>query len=395
MKINVAVFFGGRSVEHEVSVISGLQAYAALDREKYFPVPVYQAKDGAFYVGKALSDIKNYRDIKTLLKSASRVDIIAENGSFYLRKRGALRKNLYRIDVAFPVFHGTNGEDGAFQGLMEQLGLPYVGCGVTASAAGMDKYLMKAAFAYAGVPCLPCVKLTRADYYKDVENTVASAEKNIGYPMIVKPFNLGSSVGIGKATDKDTLKAALENVYQYTSAALCERCIEDLREINCSVLGDEENALPSVCEEPRGAKDFLSYADKYQGGSKGKTGGAKASGGMSSLSRVIPAPISQELTEKAQKTAVAAFRALGCEGVSRVDLMIDGKTGELFVNEINTIPGSLSFYLWKECGVPFGDLCDRLISLAFKRAARKAEFLSSFDTNLLKTADLGGSKGAK
>ena len=395
MKINVAVFFGGKSVEHEVSVISGLQAFSALDREKYLPIPVYQSKDGAFYTGKELSEIKNYRDTKALLKKAARVDIEERGGSFYLRKRGAFPKDLYKIDVAFPVFHGAGGEDGAFQGLMEQIGLPYVGCGVCASAVGMDKYLMKAAFRFAGVPCLPCERITRSDYYKGLDECINRAEESIGYPMIVKPYNLGSSVGIGKAFDRDSLKAALENVFLYTTAALCEHCIEELREINCSVLGDGESALPSVCEEPCGAKDFLSYEDKYKGGAKGKGGAKSSGGGMSSLSRLVPAPLSPEMTEKAQKTAVAAFSALGCEGVSRVDLMIDKKTGELFVNEINTIPGSLSFYLWKECGVSFTELCDRLIGLAFKRAEKKSELLSSFDTDLLSTADLGTTKGAK
>ena len=394
MKIKVGVFFGGKSVEHEVSVISGLQAFSALDREKYEPVPVYQAKDGTFYTGEKLGSIESFRDVKAAIRSASAVDLVGENGRVFLKKRGAFAKKITYLDVALPVYHGTCGEDGCFQGLCEQIGLPYVGCDVCASAVGMDKGMMKAAFAYAGVPCLPCVKVAKADYFADTEAQIKLAEEKIGYPMIVKPYNLGSSVGIGKATDRESLKAALENVYNYTKAALCEHCIENLREINCSVLGDDESARPSVCEEPCGAKDFLSYADKYQGGGKGVKG-SQENQGMSSLSRLVPAPLSPEMTEKVQKTAVSAFRAVGASGVARIDLMIDKSTDELFVNEINTIPGSLSFYLWEKCGVSFNELLDEMIRLAFRRAEKRAEMTSSFDTNLLQTASFGGTKGAK
>ena len=294
-----------------------------------------------------------------------------------------------------PVYHGTGGEDGSFQGLMEQLKLPYTGCGVGASALGMDKYLCKGAFRLSGVPCLDCVKITRAEYYADPDSATRKAEEKIGYPMIVKPYNLGSSVGIGKATDESSLRASLEEALTYPDGAICERCITNLREINCSVIGDSDGVTASVCEEPHGGKDFLSYADKYQRGGKSAKGGSKGSQGMQSLARVVPAPISEELTARVQETAKQAFLAIGGEGISRIDLMIDEDSGELFVNEINTIPGSLSFYLWEHCNVSFTELCDRLISLAFKRQRNRENLLSSFDTNLLETASFGGTKGAK
>lgn len=397
MKITVGVFFGGCSVEHEVSVISGLQAFAALDRNKYNPVPVYQAKDGLFYTGENLGNIETFRNLKKAVSSAHCVDLVSEGGKVWLKKRGAFGKKLCALDVAMPVYHGTGGEDGSFQGLMEQLKLPYTGCGVGASALGMDKYLCKGAFRLAGVPCLDCVKITRAEYYSDPELAVKKAEEKIGYPMIIKPYNLGSSVGIGKAQDEVSLRAALEDALTYTDGALCERCITNLREINCSVIGDSDETFASVCEEPHGGKDFLSYADKYQrgGGSKGAKGGSKGSQGMQSLARVVPAPISEEMTKKVQQTATEAFLAIGGEGISRIDLMIDEDSGELFVNEINTIPGSLSFYLWEHCDLSFTQLLDKLIALAFKRQRNRQGLLSSFETNLLETASFGGSKGAK
>ena len=405
MKITVGVFFGGCSVEHEVSVISGLQAYAALDREKYPPVAVYQAKDGSFYVGDKLGDIESYRNIDALIKSAVRVHPVREKGKVWLKKPGAFSKNLYALDVALPVFHGTYGEDGCFQGMLEQLKLPYAGCGVAASALGMDKYLMKAAFALAGVPCLSAVRISRHEYFSSPENAAARIESALGYPVIVKPCNLGSSVGIGKAKDSDGLRDRLEDAFNYTDAVLCERCIGALTEINCSVIGDGEELLASVCEQPLGAGEFLSYADKYQqgGGTKGVKGaksspsGTKSGSGMASLSRLVPAPLDEAMTKKVQETAKSAFAAIGGEGIARVDLMIDGDSGELFVNEINTLPGSLSFYLWEASGMSFSALLDRLIALAFKRQRRKNALTQSFDSNLLQTASIGakGAKGAK
>lgn len=400
MKITVGVFFGGCSVEHEVSVISGLQAFAAIDREKYMPVPVYQAKDGCFYTGTELSEIAAYRDINALLKKADRVQLVREDNKVWLKKVSAFGKKLFSLDVAMPVFHGTYGEDGCFQGMMEQLKLPYVGCSVLASALGMDKYMMKAAFMQAGVACLEGVKITKHQYFSSPEEQAERVEQAFSYPVIVKPCNLGSSVGIGKAKDRDSLRLKLEEAFMYTDNVLCERCIEQLQEINCSVIGDSEQALASVCEQPLGGEDFLSYADKYQsqkGSAKGaKSGGSKSGdSGMASLSRLVPAPIGDELTQKVQKTAVDAFLAIGGEGIARIDLMIDKQTNNLFVNEINTLPGSLSFYLWEASGVSFTELLSRLISLAFKRQRRREALTLSFDSNLLQTAGATGTKGAK
>lgn len=398
MKIRAGVFFGGQSVEHEVSVISGMQAIAAMDKEKYEVIPVYVAKDGAFWTGAHLADLESYRDIPAALARATEVLLAREGNDVVLlprRPRRFRREQPQVLDVAVPVFHGTGGEDGVMQAHFERLGLPYAGCDVCASAVGMDKYAMKALFKMAGVPCLHGVRLSKHEYFAAEERCLDRLEREIGYPLIVKPYNLGSSVGIGKARDRAALAAAVGEALLYSDAVLCERAVQHLREINCAVLGDDEEQRASVCEEPLNATDILTYADKYQsGGGKGGAKGAKGSGaGMQSLSRRVPADLSPELTAQAQAMAVAAFRAVNAAGVARVDLLMDGETQELWVNEINTIPGSLSFYLWEPAGLSFPALMDELVRLALKRRRRRAALHRSFEGNLLATAKLSGSKG--
>jgi len=397
MKIRAGVFFGGPSVEHEVSVISGMQAIAAMDKDKYEVIPVYVAKDGAFYTGVHLADIEAYRDVPGALLKATEVLLAREGGDAVLlpRRLSLLggRKPIV-LDVAVPVFHGTGGEDGVMQAHFERVSLPYAGCGVCASAVGMDKYAMKALFMMEHVPCLPAMKFSKARYFEDSDSCLEALERAFGYPLIVKPYDQGSSVGIGKARDRASLRNALEEALRYSEAAICERAVQNLREINCSVLGDEDEARASVCEEPLNATDILTYADKYQrgGGSKGGSKGANGAG-MQSLARRVPADLPPEIAARVQDLAVAAFRAVGAAGVSRIDFLMDSATGELWVNEINTIPGSLAFYLWEASGLPFSTLMDELVRLALKRRRRRAELRRSFDINLLATAQLKGSKG--
>lgn len=403
MKIRAGVFFGGASVEHEVSVISGMQAIAAMDGEKYQVIPVYVSKQGEFYTGAHLAQLEAYRDVPAALQQAQKVVLVREGQQVKLVLEKQKRfgdSTVAELDVAIPVFHGTGGEDGTMQAHFERLGLPYAGADVCASAIGMDKWAMKALFQAAGVPCLPGVKIGKSEYFTDPQAALGRIEGVIGYPVIVKPYNLGSSVGIGKGRDRQSLESALEDALQYAPLALCERAITSLREINCAVLGDSEEARPSVCEEPLNATDFLTYADKYQagGGSKGgKLSGAKTGGskGMQSLARQVPAELPEDTAAKIREMAVAAFRAINAAGVARVDCMIDGETGEIYVNEINTIPGSLSFYLWEASGLSFSALMDELVRLALKRQRQRSQLHFSFDSNLLSTGQLGGAKGAK
>ncbi|MBQ1487253.1 MAG: D-alanine--D-alanine ligase [Lachnospiraceae bacterium] len=391
MKIKVAMFFGGKSVEHEVSVISGIQAYLAMDTEKYEVTPVYLTKNNEMYVGEQIGNIEAYKDIDALLQKSQRVIMVGgEKVRFVSYPPKKFGKNVeIDVDVAFPVVHGTNVEDGAFQGYLKTVGIPFVGCDVTASAVGMDKYIQKTILDKAGVPVLDAALYTLSDY-ADMEALLNDAESRFGYPVIVKPVNLGSSVGISVAKDRVELSNSVDDAFHYATKVLIEHAITSLREINCSVLGDENDAIASECEEPLHSKDILSYEDKYVSNAKG--GNAK---GMASVSRIIPANLSPEDRENVREMAVKSFKALGCNGVARIDFMIDEDTGKLYFNEINTIPGSLAFYLWEPVGVPYSELLDRMITLALKRSRTEKALTFTFDTNILSNAGFGGAKGGK
>ncbi len=397
MKTRVAVLFGGRSVEHEVSIISGIQAFCALNREKYEAIPLYLSKDNKFYTGEALGKVETYRDMKACLSAATQVLPVPSATGVQLIRYPAKRfgNNLVgEFDVVLPVVHGTNVEDGTLMGYLELLGVPYASCDVTSSAVGMDKYLMKSALKEAGVPVLPALQFAGKAYAADPEAVLDAIEAQIGYPVIVKPVNLGSSVGISRADTREKLLTALDTAFEFSARALVERAVSNLREINCAVLGDADGARASVCEEPVNSDEILSYRDKYLSGGKGSKQGGK-SGGMSSLQRRCPADIPDELTATVQQLAVKTFVALGCSGVSRIDFLNDTVTGELWVNEINTIPGSLAFYLWEAAGLPFDKLLDEMIALAFKRQRDREALSFNYDTNILSAVSLGGAKGAK
>ena len=392
MKTKVAVMFGGKSVEHEVSVISGIQAIMNMDTDKYEVIPVYLTKRNEMFVGEDIGKIESYKDIDGLLKRSQRVIMINEGEkvllvAYPIRKFG---KNLeIGIDVAFPVVHGTNVEDGAFQGYLKTMGIPFVGCDVTASAIGMDKFVMKTVLKESNVPVLDARLYTLSDY-ADMDGLMNDVEETFGYPVIVKPVNLGSSVGISVAKTRVELANAVDDAFRYATKVLVEHAITNLREINCAVLGDENDAIASECEEPLHTKDILSYEDKYV--SNAKSGGSK---GMASVSRKIPAELSPEKREEVRELAVKSFKALGCSGVSRIDFMIDEDNGQLYFNEINTIPGSLAFYLWEPVGIPYKELLDRMIQLSLKRVREEESLTFTFDTNILNSASFGGSKGSK
>lgn len=393
MKIKVALMFGGKSVEHEISIISALQAAQSIDREKYEVIPVYISKAGDMFVGERVGDIEAYKNIKALLADSTPVTMARIGGRVAIMK---LQKKLFEsgiydyIDVAFPVVHGTNVEDGTLAGYLNMLGVPFVGCDVLSAALSMDKYAMKPIFKDNGIPVLDCCLFNTDEFSGDEDAVIAKIEEKIGYPVIVKPVNLGSSVGISKADNREKLSEALADAFSYARRVLVERAIVNLTEINCSVLGNDRRARASVCERPVGSDEILSYEDKYIGG--GKSSGSK---GMASTKRVIPADITDEQTAKIQDYAVRAFKALGCCGVSRIDFMIDNDSGEIFLNEINSIPGSLSFYLWEPAGVKYTELLDEMISLALERDRETGRITYAFDTNVLSGVKLGGLKGAK
>ncbi|MBP3268377.1 MAG: D-alanine--D-alanine ligase [Ruminococcus sp.] len=400
MKINLAVLFGGRSVEHEVSVISAVQAMASINKEKYNIIPVYMTKKSEFYTSEKMLDINSFKDIPALLAESTECVFVRSEGKVQLvrQKIKKFGSNLISdVDIAFPIVHGTNVEDGALQGYLQTLDLPYVGCDVLASAVGMDKYVMKILLKEAGFPVLDCCRFSSYEI-DDMDNMIAQVEAKFGYPVIVKPINLGSSVGISKAKDRDSLINSIEEAFQFADRILVEPAVVQLKEINCSVVGDSEEAEASVCEEPVQASsdEILSYDQKYKG--DGGKNGSKSGGGskgMATLKRKIPAEITPEQDEFIRKTAVDAFRYLGCNGVTRIDFMIDMATDKVYINEINTIPGSLAFYLWEPKGVKYPELLERLIQLALKRYRQSEKISYTFDTNILSMGGSFGSKGSK
>ena len=395
MKINLAVLFGGKSVEHEVSVISAVQAMASMNKEKYNIIPVYMTKGNEFYTGEKLFDINAFKDIPALLSECTECVFVRSEGKVRLirRKMKKFGSNLISdVDAAFPIVHGTNVEDGALQGYLQTLDLPYVGCDVLSSAVGMDKYVMKILLKEAGFPVLDCCRFSSFEI-TDPEKCAARVEERFPYPVIVKPINLGSSVGIPRADDRDSLIRSMEDAFSFSDRILVEPAVVELKEVNCSVVGDSEEAEASVCEEPVQAKgeEILSYEQKYTGGGK-SSGGSK---GMASLKRKIPADITPQQEEYIRKIAVDAFKYLGCGGVTRIDFMIDTASDKIYINEINTIPGSLAFYLWEPKGVKYSELLERMIQLALKRYRQREKINYSFDTNILAMGGSFGAKGSK
>lgn len=389
MKTSIGVFFGGRSTEHEISVISANQAMAAIDREKYNVVPVYITKQGRWYTGEALTEVKNYRDIKGLLDRCTEVYMRPVYGDYKLYKA---QHKLFgsdvaaELDLAIPVLHGSNGEDGIFEGVLETIGLPYAGCNTLASANGMDKITMKMILAADGLPVVDYVWFTDKQWFEHRDELIAKVEDRLGYPVIVKPANLGSSVGIGRAENREQLLERVDDAQRYSTRIIVEDMVENLQEINCAVLGDCDEYITSVLEEPIKSGEILSYQDKYMGGSKDNRG-------MHAAAKRIPADLPADETERIRTLAGETFRVLSCHGVSRVDMMIDAKTRDIYVNEINTIPGSLSFYLWKPVGIDFTELMERLVRLALKRKREQSAKTVSYDANIFAMG--GGVKGAK
>ncbi len=390
MKTNIAVIYGCRSVEHEVSIISAVQAMHSVNREKYNIIPIYCSKGGEMFTGDCLLDIEEYRNLPELFKKVSPVCLLRVQNGVVLRylDSGIFKKKPdVTVDVAFPIVHGTNCEDGTVSGLLEFLGLPYVGCDILSAAVGMDKSVFKDVLISAGLPTLPCIKFTSRQYSENPDKIIDKIEKECAYPVIVKPVNLGSSVGISKATDKKAMCDAIELASSFSEKILVEHAIENLREINCSVIGDAENCEASVCEEPLMHDEILSYEDKYMGNSGSK--------GMASLGRKLPADISEDASNAIRELSLKIFKTIGASGVVRIDYLLDTESGKIYANEINTIPGSLSFYLWEATGLPYTDMIDRLVALAFKRQRNRENLTFTINTNILSGVTFGakGSKG--
>lgn len=386
-KLKIGLFFGGRSTEHEVSVITALQAYENLDKDKYEVIPIYVSKEGKFYTNPKLLDIKNYQNLDTLLLSSQEVVPARQQD-----KGGLLISRLISkfipLDLACPLFHGSFGEDGCVQGLFEIYQIPYVGFNVIGASAAMDKVISKHLFNSLGFKVAKFVSITRNKWNKDPKSCLSETKRQLKFPMVVKPSDIGSTIGINKAKNADELSFNIEVAAIYSDKILIEEVFEDCIEVNCAAFGYEV-VTPSVCEMPIRSGDTLSYEDKYMRGRKGAKG---SKGGMASLSRKIPAPISQKLTKKIQNATVTIFKTLeGC-GVARIDYFVNPKTEEFWVNEVNSLPGSLSFYLFEPIGIKYKSLLDRLILDALKRYEDTKKTQYTFNSPLLSQMAAAASK---
>ena len=388
MKIKLGVLFGGMSVEHEVSIITAIQAINKIDRGKYEVVPIYITKEGNWYTGNMLLDIEIYKDLDLMKRYAKEVVLYNKDGRFILQnKNGFLKRNVCEIDMALPIMHGTKGEDGALQGYLETIGIPYSESNVYASSVGQDKIFMKQIFESSGVNIVKYKWFFDTDYLNDSDKVIKEVEK-LGYPVIIKPATLGSSVGISVAHDETELKVAIGDAIRYDTKILVEEMIQNLKEVNISVLGNYEKQKLSVIEEVGSKNELLTYEDKYIGGGK-KT----PSKGMASAKRIIPAKINEKLANDVRDLAILAFRSLNSSGVVRIDFLIDTKSEKVYVNEINSIPGSLSFYLWEKTDKDYEELLDDIINLGIVAYKNKNKKTITFETNILE--GYNGLKGAK
>lgn len=383
MKMNVAVFMGGKSCEHEISCISASQVIKALDENKYEIIPIYIAKNNDMYTGQALMDISNFAD--DIVSKLEKVSIYKDGSKVYVKPIKGLFKKPINIDVAFEVVHGTNVEDGTLAGYLEMLDIPYTGSDVLGSAVGQDKAIMKEIFEHEKIKIVDWFYILAHDY--DLEEVKKKASK-IGYPLIIKPANLGSSVGIEVVHNEDELEEKIKECAKYDFKLVIERMVTKLKEVNISVMGSIFEQKLSAIEEVYKEGEFLDFTNKYEKGAKGTKGtktikGTKGSKGMASTSRKVPADITSAQKKKVETMAIKAFKALNAKGAVRIDFIIDEETGEVYVNEINSIPGSLAFYLWSEVGIDFTKECDELIQNALRMYREKQKKTYSFDTNIL------------
>lgn len=384
MKLRIAVVFGGESVEHEISILSAQQAMHAMDVERYEIIPLYIAKDGQMYTHPSFMELDTFKDIESYIERLESVSFIRRDQKFFIvpSYHHILKKEI-QFDMVFPILHGTHGEDGSFQGYVTTLKIPYIGCSVLGGAIGQDKVIMKQVLQDSGLPITPWFYWT---LQQPLEEAFFKKAQRLGYPLVIKPANLGSSVGISVVHDDVELHKAMIEAYQYDHKVVIEKAVENLREINCSVLGDENTCITSVLEEVMKQDDILSYENKYRGQNKTK--------GMANTARQLPADLDETITSEICEYAKQTFRVLNASGVSRIDFLMNDEHKEIYINEINTIPGSLSFYLWEESGISFPELIDRLIHLALQQYRKNKKIIYSYDTNILQTYG-EGSKGVK
>lgn len=378
-ELRIGVFFGSRSPEHDISIITGQLIIAGLRKLNYQITPVYLDKRGRWMIGEELGNLKVFTEGKLEVAKFQQyyLDLEKSNGRLVFKKKGLIGKEAI-VDLAFPAFHGANGEDGTAQGLFELFNIPYVGCGVPASAVAMDKVLTKLFYKAKEVPTKEFVNFALQDWQADKAWIIKEITSKLKWPMFVKPPLLGSSIGINKAGSEKELEFAIEVALHYGNTVLVEEGVENLADITCAVIGGS-NPRASLLQESVYTKDLLSYDDKYL-----NDGGAQT--GKSAKSVVIPARLDAQTTKTIQDLSVQIFKLLGCSGIARFDFLYDTQTKKYFANEINPLPGTLYHHLWEKSGVELSELLENLIKSAQESYEAKNRYKTTFESDLLKQA---------
>ena len=368
----IALVFGGVSVEHEISILSAMQVLAAMPKQ-YHVIPIYIAKDGHFYSDPSFCDVSIFTDLSRVCTTNKEVQLVRIKQQVYLVH---LRKYLYQkkeaIDFVFPILHGTYGEDGCFQGYLETLHLPYAQGKVLAMAVGQDKQIMKCLLQDAGLPVVPWFSYRKGEAMKEA---FYQKVNRLGYPIMIKPAHLGSSIGIQIVHYADDLKKAMEEALMYDSCLVIEKKIEQMEEYNISVLCNEQATTCSVIEKVMRHGDLLTFEDKYESRTKTKV--------ASNAYRTIPAHISKQQEEEIKEYAIETCLALQAEGIVRIDFLYDVKSDTCYVNEINSIPGSMAYYLWEASGVTFTQVLESCIQMGLNRWKQEQALIHTFDNNVL------------
>jgi D-alanine-D-alanine ligase len=376
IKKSIAVIFGGRSVEHDVSIITAHMPIiqSLLLSGQYEVWPVYITKDGTWYADQAMNKLEFFQqaDLADVLAKQKKVQLLFDRG-LKLVWPGFGSKTV-KIDVVFPSMHGTYGEDGSLMGLLRMADVPFVGCDLFASAVSMDKVLTKQILSAEGLQVVPYIWFDQADWLKNRSELMQQAEK-LNWPVFVKPVHLGSSIGIAKVKNIGDLENAVEVAFHYDDKVLVEESVNNLIEVTLPIMGNDVLQLAEV-ERPLNRTDFFDFKDKYLSGGK-KTGGAN------SQYSEIPAKIKPELSEQVKKIALKAYQTLGCAGTARIDFLIDSESEKIYVNEVNTLPGSLYHHNWRQAGISSLELVTRLVVLAEERFEKQQKITHVFNSEVL------------
>lgn len=374
--MNIGVFFGGKNTEHDVSIITGQLIIKGLQELGHSVTPVYISKDGKWYSSVKMSEIEFFKDKNRVLDGELELDLASsDKGLMILKTKSFLSKKTYSIELAFPALHGKNGEDGTIQGMFEMLNVAYVGCDVAASAISMDKILTKLFYQRFNIPTTKFVNFNSSSWYSEKNTILNNIEKSLSWPLFVKPSRLGSSIGMTKVTSMEDLEFAIEVALHYDTKVLVEEGVEDLMDITVAVLGNS-NPRASLIQESKYSKDFFSYEDKYL-----QEGGAQL--GNAEKSIIIPASLDAETTKEIQDLAVEVYKLMELSGTARIDFLYNTRYKKYYVNEVNTMPGTLYHHLWAKSGTDLKGLLTELIELSLERKKEREKLTTTFESTIL------------